>query len=255
MPRMEQELPSPLHAYMVPPAKTAVVYVPVELRKLLPPSKLKHILLNHIVTENQVMSAHSLGFQSTMGSPKCLSIRVMSVESDVCGTDQTMTLYKICRRTQVIIDSEWNGFYEIIPKGITSTAYSDTHAIIKGLIGGNLANNDSTTGNRAITCFRSMTSVLLVGQGGSAKSQIVEEEARSASVSFLKLVPSSLAYLESASIVQALNSVFVSAFLRQPCVILLESLEQLKDSSSVTEVNHIVKVSKMFACSIFISCV
>jgi len=226
--------------YTIPLAATVVFTVHPKFRNLVSPSILKRLLCNRIITEKQSISHPSR-------SRTAMSIKtVHGYGNNVAYVSDIKQFFKVCRRTQIIVEFELNGDSEMVAPGLTTAAYSDAHSSIKVLINMHLTNPEYFSSGVTRKRARTIPSVLLEGEGGPVKSLIVQKEAHSANVSVQKIVLTSLLHLDHLRLSQMLNSIFVSVFSRQPCILLIESLEILKGLPVTSELALIVKRVKWF---------
>jgi hypothetical protein len=239
----------PFHLYMVPLAKTLVVSVPLALLKLVSPSTLKQQLNNHIVSVNQRISClvHENGTQKRLH----FVIKSVSGNCDEKSLEQYMSMCKISRySTQVFVEPEEpSGFNERVPEEVgVSRAYKDedVHGALRGYIRNSLCARHQVHRQDGSSRISSgaVSSVLLVGRSGCAKSQMVEEEAEAVSAACLRIAPASLVHLDESGAAEALHSVFVAALIRQPCLIIVEMLELCNDTKYSSIMTKIVNVSK-----------
>jgi hypothetical protein len=216
---------------MIPIAKYAILSATNVSRNRanVTPSMLKKILNNGIFSEGQIICCR-LKHSSCGGDlnyDQYFAIERIFGKIERQNPENALSMYKITDTTQIFLDTEFCGFEDSrdIPNDLTSLTYGDIHATIRGHLKSRLSN-----AARLLDMDNGVSSILLVGPSGCAKSQIVREEAAAASVSILKIVPTTLLYLDEPKLSQALASLFTSAIISEPCVILIEAMELLKSA-------------------------
>ena len=220
-------------------AKSIVFSVPLMARNLISPSIIKQKLACHYISMSQKLTFSFFSDQSRSGPDYHLTATKMS-DSTGQEPDCDMPWLKVTPGlTQIFIEVSQTGVNEKIPRNMTYLAYGDVHSAIRGYLRCALGSGTAKQG----TPTNAATSVLLVGHSGSAKSQIVEEEAEGVAVCCIKIVASSLLHLDADRAIQKLKSFFVSALLRQPCVVIVEALHQVLSKNSSETAPHIALVS------------
>ena len=238
----------PFRLYMLPLAKNVVLTVPWAFRNKISPSNLKNLLHGQIVSENQHLSCSTACPPSNEDN---IQKGVHLVVKKVCESSnseiegQYMSMYKISRCcSQILLVPERSGFDENVPRNLTTVAYGDIHATLRGFIRDGLKDHiNSSDGIARNTSSNTTSSVLLVGISGSAQSQIILTEAEAAAVPVLKMTPS-LLQLEESNVTELLNMCLLSALLRQPCIILIEMIELFEKTKHANVMKHECKCSR-----------